>query len=89
LYNQFSEYRLEILEERIRQQLKDLRDANSSGRRVATKKLKTFLGEQERFLAHMNKEMIDDEKVVMGLLPKGHQSGEKGEARAKKRPRGN
>ncbi|KAK6072808.1 carboxylesterase [Seiridium cupressi] len=69
LYNQFSEYRLEILEERIRQQLKDLRDANSSGRRVPTKRLKAFLDEQERFLAHMNREMIDDEMVVKGILP--------------------
>lgn len=67
LYNQFTEYRLEILEERIRQHLKDLRDANSCGRRVPTKKLKSFLEEQERFLAHMNREIIDDEKVVRGI----------------------
>ncbi|KAM0808328.1 hypothetical protein AB5N19_08671 [Seiridium cardinale] len=87
LYNQFSEYRLEILEERIRQQLKDLRDAHSSGRRVPTKKLKAFLDEQERFLAHMNREMIDDEMVVKGILPPIRPSKMEEGPRAK-RPRG-
>ncbi|KAG4219840.1 hypothetical protein PC116_g31681, partial [Phytophthora cactorum] len=42
----FSEYRLEILEERIRQQLKELREANGAGRKVATRKLKAFFEEQ-------------------------------------------
>ncbi|KAI1638427.1 hypothetical protein F4809DRAFT_659781 [Biscogniauxia mediterranea] len=62
LYNQFSMYRLEILEERIRLQLKELREAHSAGRRVGTAKLKNFFQEQERFLAHMNKEMVENEE---------------------------
>ncbi|KAI0012184.1 hypothetical protein F4779DRAFT_105737 [Xylariaceae sp. FL0662B] len=90
LYNQFSEYRLEILEERIRQQLKELRDLNAAGRRVPTKKLKAFLHEQERFLAHMNNEMLDDEHVVMGDIDDSHllthNNGKKA-PRSKKRPR--
>ncbi|CAJ2501263.1 Uu.00g041160.m01.CDS01 [Anthostomella pinea] len=72
LYNQFAEYRLEILEERVRQQLRELRDAHAAGRRVATKKLKAFLDEQERFLAHMNREMVDDERVVRGSIDDSH-----------------
>lgn len=88
LYNQFAEYRLENLEERIRQQLKELRDAQSCGRRVSTKKLKAFLEEQERFLAHMNQEMIDDDKVIKGFLDETHQPSQKEGTRAKKRPRG-
>ena len=67
LYFQFSEYRLEILEERIRNQLKVLREAKRGGKKIATFKLKGFLEEQERFLAHMNKEMVEDEKVTDGL----------------------
>lgn len=93
LYNQFSEYRLEILEERIRQQLKELREANSAGRKVATRKLKAFFEEQEKFLAHMNREMVDDENVMMGniddshLLKKGDATVSKKDDKSKKRPR--
>ncbi|KAI0175848.1 hypothetical protein GGR52DRAFT_570829 [Hypoxylon sp. FL1284] len=72
LYNQFSEYRLEILEERIRQQLKELRETNAAGRKVATRKIKAFLQEQEKFLAHMNREMVDDESVVQGNIDESH-----------------
>ncbi|ORY55701.1 uncharacterized protein BCR38DRAFT_528838 [Pseudomassariella vexata] len=87
LYNQFSEYRLEILEERIRQQLKELREFNSTGRRVPTKKLKAFFEEQEKFLAHMNKEMVDDEQVVKGAIDDSHLLTKKDEALPRKRPR--
>ncbi len=72
LYRQFAEYRLEILEERVRRQLKELRDSHAAGRRVPTKRLKAFFTEQERFLAHMNREMVDDEDVVMGSIDDSH-----------------
>ncbi|KAI1105471.1 hypothetical protein F4804DRAFT_129558 [Jackrogersella minutella] len=94
LYNQFSEYRLEILEERIRQQLKELREANGAGRKVATRKLKQFFEEQEKFLAHMNHEMVDDEEVVLGSIDDSHlltkpsaTTTKKAEAKSKKRAR--
>lgn len=97
LYNQFSEYRLEILEERVRQQLKELREANGAGRKVATRKLKTFLQEQEKFLAHMNREMVDDEEVTRGNIDDSHllkkaaeaeaTATKKAEAKSRKRPR--
>ena len=88
LYHQFAEYRLEILEERVRQQLRELRECKSSarassgsdakgdagGRRrhIPTRRLKAFFAEQERFLAHMNREMIEDEYVVMGSVDDSH-----------------
>ena len=72
LYYQFSEYRLEILEERIRNQLKIMRDSGRSGRKLNTKALKAFLYDQEMFLAHMNKEMIDDELVKKGNIDDSH-----------------
>ena len=68
LYFQFSEYRLDILEERIRNQLKELREKKRAGKKLNTGALKTFLKEQETFLAHMNKEMIEDYKVEMGTI---------------------
>jgi len=75
LYFQFSEYRLEILEERIRNQLRILRETKRSGKKMDTRKLKQFLHDQERFLAHMNKEMIED--VKMGEIDDSHLLGER------------
>ena len=72
LYFQFSEYRLEILEERIRTQLRALRETVRSGRKMNTKALKAFLRDQESFLAHMNKEMIDDDQVTKGSIDNSH-----------------
>jgi hypothetical protein len=74
LYRQYCEYRLEILEERIRQQLRKMRECSATGRKVATTQLKEFFREQERFLAHMNREVVDDEMVVKGFTDQSHLS---------------
>jgi hypothetical protein len=88
LYNQFAEYRLEMLEERIRLQLKEIRDLSAAGRRVPTKKLKGFFEEQERFLAHMNREMVDDDRVTVGTIQQDHITPKiPVPAKARKRPR--
>lgn len=68
LYHQFAEYRLEMLEERVRAQLRELVDAKAAGRRVATRKLKAFFVEQQRFLEHMDREMVDEGEVVTGEI---------------------
>lgn len=73
LYFQFSEYRLDILEERIRIQLKDLREKKRAGKKLNVKALKKFLKEQENFLAHMNQEMVEDENVEKGHVQTGEQ----------------
>ena len=72
LYFQYSEYRLDILEERIRNQLKALRETRRSGRKMNVKRFKTFLRQQEEFLAHMINEMIDDQLVVKGEIDDSH-----------------
>ncbi|KAK7739650.1 hypothetical protein SLS53_005617 [Cytospora paraplurivora] len=72
LYAQFSEYRLEMLEERIRAELKHIRESRAAGRGVSTKKLKMFLAEQQRFLEHMNGEMVDDDQVIVGFVDDSH-----------------
>ena len=71
LYFQFSEYRLEILEERIRSQLRVLRDAKRGGKKISIAKLKGFLKEQENFLAHMDQEMVNTDGVVAALTRDG------------------
>lgn len=87
LYAQFSEYRLEILEERIRNELKAIRESRAAGRGVSTKNLKHFLAEQQKFLEHMNGEMVDDDQVIAGFVDDSHLLTKKGEGRATKRVR--
>lgn len=87
LYSQFSEYRLEILEERIRVELKEIRESRAAGRGVSTKKLKAFFAEQQRFLQHMSTEMVDDDKVTPGDIDDSHLLTSKAAARPSKRPR--
>lgn len=72
LYAQFSEYRLEMLEERIRAELKAIRASRAAGRAVATSRLKAFLAEQQRFLEHMTCELVDDDKVTAGVVDDSH-----------------
>lgn len=72
LYFQFSEYRLEMLEERIREKLKEIRDKKRAHRPFDTKGLKNFLLAQEKFLAHMGKEMVDEDKVIKGFTDDSH-----------------
>ncbi|KAI9848697.1 MAG: hypothetical protein M1837_006784 [Sclerophora amabilis] len=66
LYFQFSEYRLEILEERIRGALKKLRERHRSGRPTETCAIKLFLKDQETFIARTNEEMYEEDQVVQG-----------------------
>ncbi|KAL8874683.1 MAG: hypothetical protein Q9174_000023 [Haloplaca sp. 1 TL-2023] len=72
LYSQYSEYRLEILEERIRNQLHNLRDNRRYGKKVKVGALKTFIEEQMGFLAAMNKEIVEETMVTMGDIDDSH-----------------
>lgn len=94
VYYQFAKYRMEILEARVRNQLKRLNDGYMAGKRTNTKELKKFFEEQEQFLQHMNAEMIPDEDVVVGHQPelgipdvKSIESSDEPESRKAKRAR--
>ncbi|KAG8525468.1 uncharacterized protein KY384_009112 [Bacidia gigantensis] len=82
LYFQFSEYRLEMLEERLRDQLKILRDNQRGKKKFQTSAMKTFLKEQELFLAHMNEQLLPDEQVTKGHI---HQDIDQNEEQFKRR----
>ena len=88
LYGQFMEYRLEILEERVRGQLKTLREARKGGK-LEIARLKEFLQNQEAFLAHMNREMVLEDGVNNGTIDEDHliASPEDAEKPARKRSR--
>jgi hypothetical protein len=72
LYSQYSEYRLEMLEERIRAHLKDIRERKRAHRPFDTAASKAFLAEQEQFLAVMNREIVDEDKVIKGFTDDSH-----------------
>lgn len=67
LYGQYSEYRFEVLEERLRRQIKDLQTRKQANRRFDTAGVKQFLSEQKAFIDSMLTQMIDEDKVVKGF----------------------
>jgi hypothetical protein len=58
LYMQYSEYRLEILEERIRDQLRKVRERKRALLDFDTKGMKEFLREQREYIATTVGEMV-------------------------------
>ena len=68
LYRQFADYRLKMLQERIETQLQQLQTIHESGKRTDIKQLKTFLKVQAQFLAHMDKEIVEEENVEQGKI---------------------
>jgi len=72
LYFQYSEYRMEMLEQRIRDQLRVLRETQRAGRKLNVTRFKDFLRQQVEFLAHMSKELIDYQFVVKGEIGDSH-----------------
>ena len=72
LYSQYTEYRFEMLEERIRAHLKEIRDRKRARRGFNTATTKAFIAEQKSFLDSMLKEMVDDDKVIKGFTDDSH-----------------
>ncbi|KAI4198614.1 MAG: hypothetical protein LQ350_005205 [Teloschistes chrysophthalmus] len=72
LYSQYTEYRLEILEERLRTQLRALRDNRRTGKKFNVEAMKYFFREQEKFLAAMNKEIVEEGMVQTGNIDDSH-----------------
>jgi hypothetical protein len=68
LYYGFGEYRLDMLEERIRAQLKETRDRHRAGKKFETKKFKKFLRTQIDFLKHMDNEIVEEDQVRVGHI---------------------
>lgn len=68
LYYDFGEYRLAMLEERLRTQLKVMRESHAAGKKLDTKGFKKFLDEQQRFIERTNEEIVEEEKVKVGYV---------------------
>lgn len=74
LYYQFGEYRLEMLVERTRIRLAAMRKTMQAGKKTDVAALKQFLHEQQKFLEHMNNEIIEEEFVTKGHIDDSHLS---------------
>lgn len=72
LYGGYAEYRLDMLEERIRHQQKADRERKKLGRKFDTARMKGFLVEQREFIDHMLKELVDEDKVIAGFTDPSH-----------------
>lgn len=59
LYTQYTEYRLEILEERVRHRLKAERKREAAGRPFDVAAVKAFLTEQKGFIESMLEEILE------------------------------
>lgn len=68
LYYDFAEYRLEALEERLREERKKIMACRKAQRKFNSLEHKAFLDESIRFLKHMDNEIVDDSKVVPGYI---------------------
>jgi hypothetical protein len=72
LYSQYAEYRLDMLEERVRAHRKELNERKRAGRNFDTAATKTFITEQRDFLESMLQEMVDEDQVVPGHTVQTH-----------------
>ncbi|GFG03444.1 hypothetical protein IFM5058_01428 [Aspergillus udagawae] len=72
LYHQFAEYRFEILEDRLRGVNKYMQARKRSNPRFNTGYLKQFIREQIEFLEHMDREIVEDDKVIKGVTGDSH-----------------
>jgi hypothetical protein len=87
LYHQFAEYRFEILQDRFRQIEREIRDRKRARRRFNTIDVKQFIREQIEFLQHMDKEIVEDDKVQRGVIQDDtHLISEDLKNRSRKRP---
>ncbi|KAL5117196.1 hypothetical protein ACEQ8H_004885 [Pleosporales sp. CAS-2024a] len=72
LYADFAEYRLEIMEQRIRREREQLRARREAGIKFDTKGHKAFLQDAAGFLGHSNDELVVDEEVQKGVVEEIH-----------------
>lgn len=84
LYLQYSEYRLEILQDRLQAMARAMRDRKRARRPFDTKRMKAFIREQIEFLEQMDREIVNDEEVQKGFIDDGHLFSEELKQRSKK-----
>lgn len=72
LYHRFAEYRFEMLQDRFQDANRFMRDQKRARRQFDTARLKNFIREQIDFLEHMDKEIVENDKVQKGVVDDSH-----------------
>lgn len=85
LYRQFTEYRFEMLQDRFRDMNRLARDRHRARRPFDTRGVKRFIREQIEFLQHMEREIVDEDKVQKGIFDDSHLISEDLKQRSRKR----
>lgn len=68
LYYDFAEYRLEMMEERIRKERREMIARRRAGKKFDTVGHKKFLDESIAFLEHTDNEILEESKVTPGFV---------------------
>lgn len=63
LYYDFAEYRLEIMEDRLRHARNELRARRGSSKKFNTRDHKTFLVDSMAFMQQTNQEIVEEDKI--------------------------
>ncbi|QKX62670.1 uncharacterized protein TRUGW13939_09831 [Talaromyces rugulosus] len=84
LYQQYTEYRFEMLQDRLQDMGRKMRDRTRANREYDTAAVKQFIRQQIDFLSAMDREIIDDDKVKQGYIGNGHLISDEIKARSKK-----
>lgn len=58
LYFQWTEYRIEVLQERLRTMMKEMEKQHRAGRKTDKERIKQFLEQQEQWLKITNDEIV-------------------------------
>lgn len=72
LYGDYTEYRLSMLDERLRSQVQRNQAQKKSGRKFDTAGNKRFIAQQIDFLQSMLTQMVDERGVVAGVTDSTH-----------------
>lgn len=75
LHFQYSEYRLEMLEARIQDKLKEIRKAHQAGKDFDTSGIKEFLKTALAHISHTDEQLVREEDIVAGFVPEEPLSG--------------
>lgn len=68
LYADFAEYRLDIMEQRLRRAREQIGTHREAGEKFDTNGVKAFIQESAAFLTHTDKELVQEDKVSTGFI---------------------
>lgn len=66
LYYQWTKYRVEVLQERLKSMLNEMEENHRAGKQTDVKRVKEVLEQQEKYLEITNNEIVENRVAVRG-----------------------